>query len=96
MFVAVNGILAGALSLADPIRPSSKEAVGMLHGENVKIVMATGDRRATAEHIASQLGIDEVEAEISPAGKARAGQKASELRARLSPWPAMASTTHLL
>jgi Cu+-exporting ATPase len=41
----------------------------MLHGEKVKIVMATGDRRATAEHIASQLGIDEVEAEISPEGK---------------------------
>jgi Cu+-exporting ATPase len=80
ILVAVNGRLAGALFVADPIRNSSAEAVRALQGERLQIVMATGDRRTTAEHIASQLGIDEVEAEMLPAGKA-------ELRPMsASPW----------
>jgi Cu+-exporting ATPase len=62
--------LAGALFVADPIRSTSAGAVRTLHHEQLRIVMATGDRRATAEQIASQLGIDEVEAEVMPAGKA--------------------------
>ncbi|MFL6449664.1 MAG: heavy metal translocating P-type ATPase [Bryobacteraceae bacterium] len=70
MLVAVNGSLAGALFVADPVRASSAEAVRMLHGERVRVVMATGDRRATAEQIASKLGIDEIRAEVLPAGKA--------------------------
>ena len=65
-----DGTLAGALFVSDPIRASSAKAVRMLHAEKVHLVMATGDRRATAEHIASQLGIDEVEAEVLPAAKA--------------------------
>lgn len=73
--VAINGRLAGALFVADPIRPSSAEAVRVLHREKVRIVMATGDRRATAEHVASQLGIDQVEAEVMPAGKAELVKK---------------------
>jgi Cu+-exporting ATPase len=75
ILVAVNGRLAGALFVADPIRNSSAEAVRALQGERLQIVMATGDRRTTAEHIASQLGIDEVEAEMLPAGKAELVQK---------------------
>jgi Cu+-exporting ATPase len=70
ILIAINGTLAGVLFVSDPIRASSAEAVRMLHAEKVKIVMATGDRRATAEQVASQLGIDEVEAEVLPAGKA--------------------------
>jgi len=70
VLVAVNGELAGALFVADPVRPSSAQAVQVLHGEKLRIVMATGDRRATAEHIATQLGIDEVQAEMMPAEKA--------------------------
>lgn len=70
ILVAVNGRPAGALFVADPIRGSSAEAVSALHGENLRVVMATGDRRTTAEHIAAQLGIDEVKAEVMPAGKA--------------------------
>jgi Cu+-exporting ATPase len=66
----VNGELAGALFVADPVRSSSAEAVRVLHSEKLRIVMATGDRRTTAEHIASQLGIDDVQAEMMPAGKA--------------------------
>ncbi len=75
ILVAVNGALAGALFVADPIRSSSAEAVRMLHSEKVKIVMATGDRRATAEHVASQLGIDDVQAGITPLGKAELVKK---------------------
>ena len=75
ILVAINGRLAGALFVADPIRGSSAEAVSALHGEKLRIVMATGDRRTTAQHIAAQLGIDEVEAEVMPAGKAELVKK---------------------
>ncbi len=78
ILVAVNGTLAGALSVADPIRNSSAEAVRALHGERLRIVMATGDRRTTAEHIASQLGIDEVKPEMLPASKAELVRKLQE------------------
>jgi Cu+-exporting ATPase len=69
MFVAIDGQLAGLLSVADPIKPSSAEAVRMLHEEGLRIVMLTGDNRTTAEAVARRLGIDEVEAEILPAQK---------------------------
>ena len=75
ILVAINGRLAGALFVADPIRGSSAEAVSALHGEKLRIVMATGDRRTTAQHIAAQLGIDEVQAEVMPAGKAELVKK---------------------
>jgi P-type Cu+ transporter len=69
MFVAVDGLLAGLLSVADPIKGSSAEAVRMLHEEGLRIVMLTGDNRTTAKAVARELGIDEVEAEILPAEK---------------------------
>jgi P-type Cu+ transporter len=69
MFVAIDGRLAGLLSVADPIKASSAEAVRMLHEEGLRIVMLTGDNRTTAKAVARKLGIDEVEAEILPAEK---------------------------
>ncbi len=69
MFVAIDGKLSGLLSVADPIKTSSVEAVQMLHKEGVRIVMLTGDNRTTAEAVARKLGIDEVEAEVLPAQK---------------------------
>jgi Cu+-exporting ATPase len=69
MFVAIDGKLAGLLGVADPIKPSSFEAVQMLHKEEVRIVMLTGDSRTTAEAVARKLGIDEIEAEVLPAQK---------------------------
>ena len=66
MLVAVDGIAAGALGVLDPIKGSTAEAVGLLHREGVKIVMATGDSRITAEAVARKLGIDRVEAEVLP------------------------------
>ncbi len=72
MFVAVDGMLAGLLSVADPIKTSSAEAVRMLHEEGLRIVMLTGDNRTTAEAVERKLGIDEVEAEVLPPQKIEA------------------------
>src|SRR5262245_29462493 len=64
VLVAVDGRPAGLLGVADPIKPSTPEAIGALHAEGLRIVMLTGDGRTTAETVARQLGIDEVIAEV--------------------------------
>ncbi|HEX9872330.1 MAG TPA: heavy metal translocating P-type ATPase [Candidatus Tectomicrobia bacterium] len=69
MFVAVNGRAAGLVSVADPIKASTPEAIRLLHREGIRIVMLTGDSRTTAEAVARELGIDEVEAEVLPEQK---------------------------
>ncbi len=69
MFVAADGRLAGMLAIVDPVKPSTEEAIRLLHGEGMRIVMLTGDSRLTAEAVARQLGIDEVEAEVLPEEK---------------------------
>jgi P-type Cu+ transporter len=69
MFVAVNGRAVGLLGVADPIKASAFEAIRMLHEDGIRIVMLTGDSRTTAEAVARQLGIDEVEAEVLPERK---------------------------
>jgi Cu+-exporting ATPase len=66
VFVAVDRKAAGLLGIADPIKASTREAITALHGEGIRIVMLTGDSRATAEAVAAALGIDEVEAEVLP------------------------------
>jgi P-type Cu+ transporter len=70
MFVAVNDKAMGLLGVADPVKPSTPEAIRMLHEEGLRIVMLTGDSRTTAEAVARELGIDEVEAEVLPERKA--------------------------
>jgi Cu+-exporting ATPase len=70
--VAIDGRYAGFISVADPIRSTTPEAVRLLHAGGVRIVMLTGDRRATAEAVARELGIDEVVAEVLPAQKEEA------------------------
>ena len=70
VFVAVDGRPAGAVLIGDRIKPSTPQAVRALHAEGLRIVMVTGDRRATAQLVAQELGIDEVEAEVLPAQKA--------------------------
>ncbi|MCH9674359.1 MAG: copper-translocating P-type ATPase [Gammaproteobacteria bacterium] len=72
MFVAIDGELAGFLGVADPIKPSSIEAVQMLHDDGIRLVMLTGDNRRTAEAVAKQLGIDEVIADVLPEDKVAA------------------------
>src|SRR5207244_7804703 len=59
----------GLLGVADPIKPTALEAVARLRGEGVRVVMVTGDARATAEAVARQVGIDEIVAGVLPAGK---------------------------
>jgi P-type Cu+ transporter len=66
IFLAVNGEAAGALSIADPIKETTAPALEALNKEKVRIVMLTGDNKATAYAVARWLGIAEVEAEVLP------------------------------
>lgn len=70
MFVALDGKPAGIVSVADPIKPTTAQAIGELHALGLKVAMVTGDNRRTAAAVAKMLGIDIVEAEIEPAEKA--------------------------
>ncbi|RJP74564.1 MAG: heavy metal translocating P-type ATPase [Candidatus Zixiibacteriota bacterium] len=70
VFVLVNGRAAGALALADVIRPESKQAVAELKALHLRPMMITGDREAVARWVARQVGIEEVFAEVLPAQKA--------------------------
>ena len=71
IFAAVDGKAAGVITIADPIKPTTLAAVRALKEAGVKIVMVTGDNRATALAVAEKLGIDEVEAEVLPQDKAK-------------------------
>jgi Cu+-exporting ATPase len=70
MLVAIDGKAAGLISVADPIKQSTPEAIRDLHTEGVRIVMLTGDNLTTAQAVAGKLGIDRVEADVSPDQKA--------------------------
>ena len=69
MLVAIDGKPAGIIGVADPLKPTAREAVGALHAQGLRIVMVTGDNRTTADAVAKQIGIDRVEAEVLPDGK---------------------------
>ncbi|WP_226627812.1 heavy metal translocating P-type ATPase [Alloyangia pacifica] len=69
MFVAVDGRAAGLVAVADRVKESTPEAIRALHEAGLRIVMATGDAKATAEAVARELNIDEVHAEVSPEDK---------------------------
>jgi Cu+-exporting ATPase len=71
MFLAVDGALAGAIAVGDAIKESTPGALRALRADGLRIVMLTGDARATAEAVAKSLQIDEVIAEVQPADKAR-------------------------
>ncbi|WP_199099806.1 heavy metal translocating P-type ATPase [Dyella sp. ASV21] len=70
MFLVVDGALAGLIAVADRIKPSTPQAIRDLHAAGLRIVMLTGDSATTARAVASELAIDEVHAEVSPADKA--------------------------
>ena len=73
VFVALNGELAGIISIADQVRPEAAAAIAALRSAGVKrFVMLTGDNRHTAELVAEELGIDEVRAELLPHDKVEA------------------------
>ncbi len=69
VFLAVDGRVAGLLAVADPIKETTPEAIRILHDEGMRILMLTGDSRGAAEAVARRLGIDDVRAEVLPAGK---------------------------
>ncbi|MCB1055539.1 MAG: heavy metal translocating P-type ATPase, partial [Acidobacteria bacterium] len=69
MLVAVDGVAAGWLAVADPIKESAPAAVRELHAAGLRLVMLTGDEQTTAEAVARELGIDEVHAGVRPEGK---------------------------
>ena len=70
MLLAVDGTLFGIIAIADRIKETTPVAIRALHAAGIKIIMATGDSRRTAEAVARELEIDEVRAEISPEDKA--------------------------
>lgn len=71
MFVAIDNKPAGLISVSDPIKASTKDAIALLHDENLKVIMLTGDNEVTAQSVAKKLGIDEVHADVSPEDKNR-------------------------
>jgi Cu+-exporting ATPase len=75
IFTAIDGRLAGVLGIADPMKPTTPEAVRALQTAGIRLVMMTGDNRTTALAIAKRLGIDEVEAEVLPEDKAKVVQR---------------------
>ncbi|WP_417264343.1 heavy metal translocating P-type ATPase [Celeribacter sp.] len=71
VLVARNGVAAMVLGISDPIRPASRKAIEALHARGIKVAMVSGDTRRAAEAVARDLGIDHVEAEVLPKGKAK-------------------------
>jgi len=69
MFVAVDGVLAGIVAVADPIKDSTAQAIRELHAQGLRVIMATGDNERTAQAVAGKLGIDEVRAGVLPEAK---------------------------
>ena len=78
VFVAIDGTAGGLLGVADPIKPSTAEAVRLLKGEGLRLVMLTGDHRQTAAAVGRQLGLDEVMAGVLPNQK---GEVVARLKA---------------
>ena len=79
MAVVVEKELAGLIAVADSLKPESKEAVGRLHSEGLKVVMLTGDNTETATSIGEQVQVDEIVAEVRPEEKS---MKVKELQGR--------------
>jgi Cu+-exporting ATPase len=70
LYAAVDGSLAALLAIADPIKKSARRAIWQMQAEGVRVVMLTGDARATAEAVARRLNISQIEAEVLPHQKA--------------------------
>ena len=75
IFVAIDGQAAGVIAIADPIKPSTAEALTALRDDGVRVVMLTGDNRTTAQAVARKLGITEIEAEVLPEQKSAVIEK---------------------
>ncbi|PWW31733.1 copper-transporting P-type ATPase [Chromohalobacter israelensis] len=71
MFVVLDGQIAGLVSVADPVKETTPDALEALHQLGFRIIMATGDNERTARAVAGRLGIDEIRADVLPEDKAR-------------------------
>jgi Cu+-exporting ATPase len=71
MFIVLDGTIAGLVSVADPVKETTRSALKTLHELGLHIIMATGDNERTAQAVAARLGIDEIRADVLPADKAR-------------------------
>jgi len=72
VFLAVDGTAAGVITIADPIKPDSREAIARIRQAGLKVVLLTGDNKVTASAVAKSVGIDTVIAEVMPNEKADA------------------------
>ncbi|RLP23108.1 heavy metal translocating P-type ATPase [Mesorhizobium sp. YM1C-6-2] len=75
IFMGVEGRVAAIFAIADPVKPSTPEALAALKAQGIRVVMLTGDNWTTAKAVARQLGIDEVEAEVLPDQKSEVVQR---------------------
>jgi len=73
--MGVEGRVAAIFAIADPVKPSTPEALAALKAQGIRVVMLTGDNWTTAKAVARQLGIDEVEAEVLPDQKSAVVQR---------------------
>ncbi len=71
MFIMLEGKIAGLVSVADPVKESTPDAIRALHEVGFRVIMATGDNERTAKAVAGRLGIDEIRADVMPEDKAR-------------------------
>lgn len=78
MFLAIDGKAAGIITVGDPIKSSTVEAIRLLKADGLRIVMITGDNKTTAMAVANKVGIDEVEADVLPDQKNAAVRKLQE------------------
>ncbi len=78
VFVAADGKVAGLLGVADPVKRTTPSALRALHGEGLRIVMVTGDSGTTANAVARELGIDELQAEVLPEDKVEVVRRLEE------------------
>jgi len=84
IFLAVDGQLAGAIAVGDPIKDTTPAALQALKADGLRLVMLTGDNRATAQAVAASLPIDEVIAEVQPKDKADVVARLQELGRRVA------------
>jgi Cu+-exporting ATPase len=84
VFAAVDGVLSGMIGVADPVKSTAREAIDQLHQQGLNVIMLTGDNKMTAQAVAGAVGIDHVEAEVLPDGKAEAVQRLQEQGRRVA------------
>lgn len=84
MMASFDGIYAGTVTVSDPVRPESADAVASLRKDGIRVMMVTGDRQSTADEIAEQVGIDEVHAETRPGEKLGIVKKLQIAQARVA------------